>query len=153
VERSKVTAPEWRIRPLASADFPAIIAIQNESREAAQWSATDYGSALRSGWHCVLVEEECVAGFLIARAQLGELEILNMAVLPGQRVRGAGSLLLREALEFGRRRGAKAAFVEVRESNGAVAFYLQHGFTVAGRRKHYYSNPAEDALLLSRPLT
>jgi ribosomal-protein-alanine N-acetyltransferase len=130
------------------------MAIQNESGEAARWSAADYESALRNGWHASVVEGDGVAGFLVARAQLGELEILNMGVSAPLRRFGAGSLLLREALEFGRRMGAKAAFLEVRESNAAaVAFYGAHGFAVAGRRKRYYSDPVEDALLLSRSLT
>jgi ribosomal-protein-alanine N-acetyltransferase len=149
-----VTAPAWRIRPLASADIASIVAIQNEAPEAARWSAADYESALRNGWHASVAEEAGVAGFLVARAQLGELEILNMGVSSKFRRRGAGSLLLADALEFGRRMGAKTAFLEVREGNAAaVAFYGAHGFTVAGRRKGYYSDPAEDALLLSRCLT
>jgi ribosomal-protein-alanine N-acetyltransferase len=131
------------------------VAIQNEGTEAARWSAADYESAIRNGWYASVAEGDgALAGFLVARAQLGELEILNMAIRSQLRRHGAGSLLLREALEFGRRMGAKTAFLEVRESNSpAVAFYGAHGFDVAGRRKRYYSDPAEDALLLSRSLT
>ena len=47
----------------------------------------------------------------------------------------------------------KLAFLtlEVRPSNGAaVALYRKHGFQEAGRRRDYYENPQEDALLLTR---
>lgn len=149
-----MTPQDWRIRPLTLAHTPAIVEIQNESTEAARWSAADYESAVRNGWHASVVEGDGVAGFLVARAQLGELEILNMAVRTKLRKQGVGSLLLQDGLEFGRRMGAKTAFLEVRESNAAaVAFYGAHGFAVAGRRKRYYSDPVEDALLLSRSLT
>ena len=41
--------------------------------------------------------------------------------------------------------------LEVRPSNqAAVALYCKHGFQEAGRRKDYYQDPTEDALLLTR---
>jgi ribosomal-protein-alanine N-acetyltransferase len=52
-------------------------------------------------------------------------------------------------LEAGVARGASVALLEVRESNAAArTLYARWGFTVAGRRKRYYSHPTEDALLM-----
>jgi ribosomal-protein-alanine N-acetyltransferase len=82
------------------------------------------------------------------------MEILNLAVEPGGRRRGAGSSLLKEALRWGRARRAGKAHLEVRASNlAALKFYEHNGFASAGRRPRYYSAPIEDALLLSAPLT
>jgi ribosomal-protein-alanine N-acetyltransferase len=48
-------------------------------------------------------------------------------------------------------RGVRRVFLEVRESNGgARAFYSGLGFAQQGRRRKYYQDPVEDALLLSR---
>jgi ribosomal-protein-alanine N-acetyltransferase len=60
---------------------------------------------------------------------------------------------MQAAVEAAAAAGARRAFLEVRESNaGARAFYSKMGFVEAGRRKNYYREPAEDALLLSRTL-
>ena len=43
--------------------------------------------------------------------------------------------------------------LEVRASNeAAIALYKSLGFFEAGRRKHFYKNPAEDALVMLKPL-
>ncbi|MBI3483860.1 MAG: GNAT family N-acetyltransferase [Acidobacteria bacterium] len=63
---------------------------------------------------------------------------------------GIASRLLDGALAAARSFGGQRAFLEVRASNaGAIAFYERHGFRPAGRRKHYYASPVEDALVLS----
>lgn len=79
------------------------------------------------------------------RRVAGEAHVLAMAVLPAWRGRGVASALLRAALS-----GARAAYLEVRESNAAGrGFYARHGFEVAGRRRGYYAD-GEDALLMTR---
>jgi ribosomal-protein-alanine N-acetyltransferase len=81
------------------------------------------------------------------------MEILNLAVEAALRRRGVASRLLEAALAFARVAGVKTAFLEVRSSNaGAIALYEGHGFAPAGHRPRYYSDPPEDALVLSRKL-
>ena len=148
-----MTSP-WRIRPLEPRDIETVLAIQAASPETAQWSAADYQKVCAGNGYGVVAEEQGrIAGFLVGRTNLDEFEILNTAVRPEDRRCRAGSLLLADALEKARAAGAKAAFLEVRESNHAArAFYEHHGFRLAGRRPRYYANPVEDALVLSRPL-
>jgi ribosomal-protein-alanine N-acetyltransferase len=137
------------IRPLAPDDAGAILRITRESPEAAFWPEESLLQA--PGW--VAATEGNVVGFAIARAVAGEMEILNLAVDPAGRRRGIGSALLDSALAFGRRAGARRAFLEVRESNGgARGFYERHGFAVIGRRPRYYRDPIEDALVMARGL-
>jgi ribosomal-protein-alanine N-acetyltransferase len=82
-----------------------------------------------------------------------ELHVLNVAVAPEQRGKGYGSLLLRTVLETGKRRGARYATLEVRESNlVAQELYEKAGFRFTGRRKAYYRNNGEDALVMERDL-
>jgi ribosomal-protein-alanine N-acetyltransferase len=64
---------------------------------------------------------------------------------------GLGRFLLETALARARRAGARLALLEVREGNlGARALYRASGFAEIGRRREYYTNPVEDALILSR---
>jgi ribosomal-protein-alanine N-acetyltransferase len=55
---------------------------------------------------------------------------------------------LNNLIEKAHKAGVRAIFLEVRASNGpARAFYAQNKFTETGRRRGYYSNPSEDAIL------
>jgi ribosomal-protein-alanine N-acetyltransferase len=101
----------------------------------------------------VEIEDGHLAGAVAWRETAGELEILNLAVGPAWRRRGIGRGLMERAMEGLAARGVGRVFLEVRASNaGAQAFYSQLGFAEAGRRRDYYREPAEDALLLSRTL-
>lgn len=149
-----MNARAWRVRAMEPSDVATVLAIQRASPEAARWSAAGYERA-EGPAQCFTVAEgpEGIAGFLVGRVVSDEFEILNMAVHPDARRQGAASLLLANALDFGSASGATQAFLEVRESNrGAIAFYERHGFTLRGRRPHYYAGPVEDALVLARHL-
>ena len=96
------------------------------------------------------VEEEQVAGYVGLMYVLDEGYISNVAVSPDCRRRGIARRLLAE-LER-RCRALELAFMtlEVRASNTpAIALYESRGFRSVGRRKNYYKNPAEDAILMT----
>jgi ribosomal-protein-alanine N-acetyltransferase len=80
-----------------------------------------------------------------------EMEILNLAVEPSERLKGIASRLVQQVLTGEPAKRPRRIFLEVRESNSAArAFYLAQGFVMNGRRRSYYSDPAEDALVLVR---
>ncbi|MDQ3523203.1 MAG: ribosomal protein S18-alanine N-acetyltransferase, partial [Gemmatimonadota bacterium] len=80
---------------------------------------------------------------------LDEAELGNVAVAPEARACGVADTLVRAVLERIRQRGARACFLEVRESNlAAQRLYRRRGFEVVGRRRAYYSRPVEDALVM-----
>ena len=94
--------------------------------------------------------EGAVLGYAGLHVVLDEGYIDNVAVRPSCRRQGIGDRLLDVFCRFGQ---AHLAFLtlEVRPSNqAAVALYCKHGFQEAGRRKDYYQDPTEDALLLTR---
>ena len=92
-----------------------------------------------------------VAGYIAARAAAGELHINNVAVRDNHRRNGIGQLLLSCAIEEGRKMGASIAFLEVRSGNiAAQALYEKCGFKPVARRPRYYSEPLEDAVVMSR---
>ncbi len=152
----------FAIRPLAVADVARVLELAARSPGAARWSPGDYERAScgnPDGWVATArpglaaADPAGVVGFLIARRVAGEMEILNLAVEPAFRRRGVAGGLLEAALADGRSAGIRKVFLEVRVSNaGAIAFYERQGFAPAGRRPRYYSDPAEDALVLARPL-
>jgi ribosomal-protein-alanine N-acetyltransferase len=97
-----------------------------------------------------LNHEDAVAGFIVSRLVADELHINNVAIRPEFRRRGIAAELLKAVLREGRRNGARLAFLEVRAGNAAAqGLYRCCGFQVMGRRRHYYNQPAEDALLMS----
>jgi len=142
------------VRRFQRRDILAVSDIAVRSPGAARWAPSDYERAARGecdGW--VAEADGRAVGFIIARRVADEMEILNLGVEPAARRRGTATRLLEAALKFGQRRGAKKAFLEVRASNaGAIAFYQRMSFGLEGRRPRYYSDPTEDALVLSRQL-
>jgi [ribosomal protein S18]-alanine N-acetyltransferase len=89
-----------------------------------------------------------ILGFLVARHLTPEWELENLVVAPTARRQGLGRLLLRGLLEMAREAKGDAVFLEVRESNAAARrLYENANFALTGRRKGYYKDPVEDALL------
>jgi ribosomal-protein-alanine N-acetyltransferase len=83
------------------------------------------------------------------RVVLDEMQVVNVAVAPEQRRRGLAGWLLRFSIRRAARAGARRAVLEVRAGNrDAVALYESLGFARLGRRREYYREPPEDALVL-----
>lgn len=90
-------------------------------------------------------------GYLIFYFAADEGEVVRIAVDAKYRRRGAALRLLEEIEKICRERNIRKIMLDVRESNEAAAkLYKNFGFAEDGRRKSYYSNPAEDAVLMSR---
>ena len=111
------------------------------------WSANSFRHEREAGRLHLAMEEDTLLGYIVFWRIEDECEIANIATHPERRGEGIGSMLLSHALEC----GADKFYLEVRESNEAAkALYFKHGFTTYGKRKNYYRNPTEDALLLSK---
>jgi ribosomal-protein-alanine N-acetyltransferase len=141
-----------RIRPAIPADIPAMMALERHAGTAAHWSSEQYEIALsgeRPSRVVLIVEEDAgVQGFIAGRALGAEWEIENIAVARPARRRGLGTRLLGKFLDLARHQDAKAVFLEVRESNQAARrLYEKWAFVERGRRKHYYREPEEDAIV------
>jgi ribosomal-protein-alanine N-acetyltransferase len=89
-------------------------------------------------------------GFLLAWLLGGDLEILTVAVAPAQRRVGVGAALVEAATAEARSQRCERVLLEVRASNtAALALYRSAGFAEDGLRRGYYSDPSEDAVLMS----
>ncbi len=157
-----------RVRPAIPSDQPRLVEIASHSATAAQWNQAEYlklfsldapeaktqveagtQTQLQSRTALVVEQDAIVVGFIVGRQVEDEWEIENIAVTGTARRRGLGSRLVGELLDLVRSRGGKSVFLEVRESNRAArSLYEKWAFIEVGRRKTYYQNPAEDALVL-----
>ena len=91
-----------------------------------------------------------LAGYIVGRMGADELHINNVAVRDSYRRRGIGRALLNSILEAGKRSRVPYAFLELRAGNSAaLALYEECGFQVTSRRTRYYSEPVEDALVMT----
>lgn len=96
--------------------------------------------------------ESGLAGYAAFRLGPGEVELLRLAVAPGQRQRGLATALAEAGLLEAGERGAESCFLEVRADNQpAIALYRRLGFVATARRQGYYGDGV-DALLMAKDL-
>ncbi len=144
-------AVAYRIRPATLADAAEIAELEPRCFTD-PWSAQGFREML--GYPYILgqvaeLKSRRIAGYLIARAVDGEGEILNLAVAPENRRQGIGLALLEAGLTQLSERDVESVFLEVRSSNqAALDLYVARGFRPIGRRRSYYRNPVEDAMVL-----
>ena len=112
------------------------------------WSAHDFTALLADRSVFVLAVRRQrlfgrrLSGFVLVRVAADEAEILTIAVHPADRRRGAGRLLMEEALRRLYRDRIAACFLEVdRNNHAAVGLYRSLGFKTVGERKGYYRHP------------
>jgi ribosomal-protein-alanine N-acetyltransferase len=148
-------ATDWTIDPLSSRDeLEAVLAIE-EASFTSPWTREMYLAEFDnhgvSYFYLARTRAGDIVGFCSFWRVLDELHINNLAVAPAHRRSRAATELLTRVLQDGAKVGAQRATLEVRRSNEpAQRLYERFGFTVAGVRRNYYSNPVEDALVLWR---
>lgn len=149
--------PVGTIRNAVANDISSILAIERSATEVAHWSERAYRDALNSGSAeraaLVYEVEGVVKGFLVARFSAYECELENIVVVAESRRSGFAFRLMTDLASLCRQRRLQQILLEVRESNsGARSFYSRFGFTESGRRKLYYNDPREDAVLYTLAL-
>jgi [ribosomal protein S18]-alanine N-acetyltransferase len=152
---------EIAILPMTEHDLLEVVEIEEQSG-LSRWGWAAYYAELQGNNRSLMLiarprssEERSrqVAAYIAARASAGELHINNVAVREAYRRNGIAHLLLERALEEGKRLGATTAFLEVRCGNlAAQALYEKCGFKAIARRPRYYSEPLEDAVVMTRSL-
>ena len=99
------------------------------------------------------LDEGVLVGYLIVYYVLEDGEIARIAVESDSRRKGVASRLLKELAFICADNGVNKLLLDVRESNeSAKAFYEKKGFVLDGVRKNYYTNPTENAILMSLEL-
>jgi len=141
------------LRPARRADLDAVLAVAAACPFSARWSRRqceeeiDFPDSVFAVW-----EDGPVRGYLLARRVLAEVQVLDLAVRPGDQGRGLGRALLEHAAAAARAWGCAKLTLEVSAANApAQRLYLRAGFQVVGRRRKFY-NDGSDAILMDRPL-
>lgn len=140
------------IRRMSYDDLPQVHAIENQCFTT-PWAISFFKYELthRQTILKVAVFNNQIVGYVCLRTILDVTHILNLAVLPGFRRRGIGSMLLRNALQelMSLKPDTNLITLAVRESNtAAIKLYEKFGFKVIGRRTSYYQKPYEDAVIM-----
>ena len=119
------------------------------------WSENSIASELNNPLSCwlVAVEGDSLAGYVGSQTVLDGSDMMNIAVAPAHRRKGIAEALVVALCEHLRDRSSVCLLLEVRASNApAISLYEKLNFVQIGRRKHYYRNPKEDALILRKEL-
>ena len=99
----------------------------------------------------VAMEGDRLAGYVGSQTVMDETDMMNLAVAPQFRRQGVGETLVNALTASLKELGSRCLTLEVRDSNGpARALYAKLGFVEVGRRRGYYRDPREDALILRK---
>jgi ribosomal-protein-alanine N-acetyltransferase len=97
-----------------------------------------------------LMSDKVLLGYFCFWAVREEMQLLDLAVHPTHRSRGHGSYLVTKMIDLALSRGISRIWLEVRVSGRAARrLYEKFGFVESGRRSNYYTDPAEDAIVMS----
>lgn len=151
------------LRRMEPRDLPAVLAIEEAVFGDDAWPRSFFERDLANERAVYLVLELVEATVQPERGELvgyagfwlldDEANLMNIAIAPAWQGRGWGEHLLQETMAQMRLGGAEVCTLEVRVGNTrAQALYRKLGFEVTGRRKRYYQDNGEDALLMARPL-
>lgn len=146
------------ISPMTEHDLLEVVEIEQQSG-LSPWGWDAYHRELQSSdrglmWVARLdsnsARDRSLAGYVVGRLAADELHINNIAVREDYRRAGIATALLSRVLTEAKGYRAVRAFLEVRAGNRvAQALYENCGFCAVGRRRGYYSNPIEDAIIMS----
>jgi len=137
-----------RLRKLTYGDLPSVIAIERRSFPT-PWSLAMFVLELSkpSGICLAAEDDDGLIGYLVCARYDDVWHLMNVAIHPERRRQGIATDLIEHLFEEA---GPGARFtLEVRVSNRpAIAMYQQFGFRSAGRRRSYYHDNGEDALIM-----
>lgn len=138
------------VRAMRKADVKAVYEIEVLSFRT-PWSFRSLMGELKNdvAHYTVLEEDGTIVGYCGMWVLFEEAHITNIAIHPKQRGHGYGKTLLHASMRVAASFGAEMMTLEVRETNAvAQRMYDEMDFLQQGRRKRYYSDTGEDALLL-----
>jgi ribosomal-protein-alanine N-acetyltransferase len=137
-----------RLRRLSYGDLPSVISIERRSFPT-PWSLAMFVLELSKPSGICLAAEDAdgLVGYLVCARYDDVWHLMNVAIHPERRRRGVATELIEQLFE---QAGPGARFtLEVRVSNGAaISMYERFGFRSAGRRRRYYHDNGEDALIM-----
>jgi len=142
------------IRRMTLGDIPAVVALDRLSFTL-PWPERSFRFELTSNpaSRCWVYElDGKIIGTIVAWLLVDEAHIATIATHPEYRRQGIARNILTYALRYMSMEGAVTSFLEVRETNmPAQEMYREFGYEAVGRRKKYYKDTGEDAILMTLP--
>ena len=137
-------------RAMTTEDADAVAEIEEKSF-AMPWKRDDFWREAQNELATYIVGE--LDGKIVAYAgawvSFNQAEVMSVAVEPELRGQGIGTILFGELIQAVKARGATAITLEVRPSNAAaIKLYQSFGLRSVGRRRGYYLDSGEDALIM-----
>jgi ribosomal-protein-alanine N-acetyltransferase len=154
IESSSIaTGQSVRIRRMTPADVERVLAIAASLPTAPHWPRAAYLDALEQETNpqriALVAEADAVVGFAVASLLPPEAELELIAVSPEAQRRGVAGMLFAALAKELYTAKVFRIMLEVRAANlSAIALYQRLGFVEIGRRRSYYSNPVEDAVVM-----
>jgi [ribosomal protein S18]-alanine N-acetyltransferase len=139
------------IRRLTYADLPQVIALERRAFPT-PWSLAMFVLELSkpSGICLAALRDDVIVGYLVCSRYDTVWHLMNVAVDVTHRRQGIATALIERLFELAD--GSHEQYtLEVRTSNSdAIRLYERFGFRAAGRRRGYYHDNREDALIMWR---
>lgn len=138
------------VRTAAESDLADLVRL-DEACFARPWGAEAWRAEIGRG--AVLVAGEPALALACAAVVADVCELRRIAVHPRARRAGVARDLLRVVIAHVRQHGCARIELEVAAANEpALALYRSQGFLLVGRRRGYYRDPVDDALLMNLEL-
>lgn len=140
------------VSPMAAEDIEPISEIEKECFSK-PWSAESIKAELENptAHFFTFKKDGKVCGYIGMHMVLDECYIANVAVSKNCRRSGIGQALVEKAILEAKENNCSFISLEVRKSNSAaIALYEKNGFSTVGERKNFYSDPTENALIMTK---
>ena len=140
------------LREMLIDDLDQVMKIEEELFSV-PWTKEGFFTFLMKANAMFLVVEEKgeILGYCGLLMVLDEGDVTNVAVRRDRQREGIGNFLMESMIRLAAERGVNIIHLEVRAGNEtAVRLYERHGFVRDGLRKNYYTDPLEDAVLMTR---
>lgn len=143
----------WTVEPMRPEELAVCAAIERHAPD--PWTEAQLAEELSfEGARLFVVRrEDAIAGLAAFQLAADEASLNTVTIHPSFRRQGAARALLCGALEALKAEGAAVCFLEVRSRNTpALALYDALGFSRAGLRRRFFTNPPDDAIVMNRLL-
>lgn len=144
---------EYSIETMVVDDIDGVLEVESLSFST-PWSKKAFELELTNNKHAlyrVVKVDNKVVAYGGVWLLFDEGHVTNIAVHPKYRGCGYGKALLEDMMKCAKESDIKAMTLEVRVSNeAAINLYKQYGFVSVAKRKGYYEDTGEDALIMWR---
>lgn len=140
------------IRRMNKSDVEEVVKLEELSYGQHHWSKESFYNELTNNlahYFCAVNSDNKLIGYIGCWHIFEEAHITTLSVHPDFRKNGVAQKLLFTTIEGCYKNKIKYITLEVRESNiPAICLYEKNGFKSIGKRKGYYQDNNEDALIM-----